>query len=359
MKLAIFLFMVSLPLIAKGSNFVMHFLPAGTVRTDPLTYTQDGNCLSEHVHRFFGALSPKSMRPEVTYDDLRAAPGNTGDVGSDNLSLYWNPVIYKVVNPNSNQQSYEILPVEFASIYYLFKTGNTTAFPKGLKMKIDHKKAPPNKITSECTGPIPCSRTDQGGCDGYGPSNQANTKFLPLTACEVELFFELIFPTCWDGVNLEHPTNDHVAYNKECDDEYICFEYDCPASHPIKIPEINLFLVINNYEGGAHVFSDGTDMFHSDFMSGWDVPALQYVLDNCDNGSNIPDGGNFCTPWLKYSIEVTEGGTDEADHDMVKRIKATVPPAVNTQKTISPEKVTNVSQLPSGKCTGTLLPPSA
>ena len=50
------------------------------VRTDPLTFSQDGECLSDHVHRFFGALSPKTMRPEVTFEELRAAPGNTGDV---------------------------------------------------------------------------------------------------------------------------------------------------------------------------------------------------------------------------------------------------------------------------------------
>ena len=40
----------------------------------------------------------------------------------------------------------------------------------------------------------------------------------------------------------------------------ICFIYDCPATHPVKLPEINLFLIIENYSGGAHVFADGTDV---------------------------------------------------------------------------------------------------
>ena len=39
------------------------------------------------------------------------------------------------------------------------------------------------------------------------------------------------------------------------------------------------------YEGGAHVFSDGSDVFHSDFMSGWRQQDLQEVLDECDNDS--------------------------------------------------------------------------
>ena len=49
------------------------------------------------MHRFYGAVSDRTMRPEVSFEDLRAAPGNTGNV-EENKSLYWNPVIYKVMN---------------------------------------------------------------------------------------------------------------------------------------------------------------------------------------------------------------------------------------------------------------------
>ena len=45
--------------------------------------------------RFYGAASDLTMRPEVSYADLRSASGNTGNV-EENKSLYWNPVIYKV-----------------------------------------------------------------------------------------------------------------------------------------------------------------------------------------------------------------------------------------------------------------------
>ena len=34
-------------------------------RTDPLEFSQTGACLSDHVHRFYGAVSDKTMRPEV------------------------------------------------------------------------------------------------------------------------------------------------------------------------------------------------------------------------------------------------------------------------------------------------------
>ena len=71
---------------------------------------------------------------------------------------------------------------------------------------------------------------------------------------------EAIFPNCWDGVNLESSTGDHVIYNPNCEDEVTCFQDPCPASHPVRIPEISLFLVVPNYEGGAHVFADGSDV---------------------------------------------------------------------------------------------------
>merc|ERR1712211_64647 len=72
--------------------------------TDPLMFSQTGECLSDHVHRFYGAASDRTMRPEVSYSDLRNAPGNTGNV-EENKSLYWNPAIYKVVIQNGNKQT--------------------------------------------------------------------------------------------------------------------------------------------------------------------------------------------------------------------------------------------------------------
>ena len=62
----------------------MDFLPLGDVRTDPII---NPTCLSDHVHTFYGA---QRMRPETTYEDLRSADGNSGNV-VENKSLYWHP----------------------------------------------------------------------------------------------------------------------------------------------------------------------------------------------------------------------------------------------------------------------------
>ena len=78
----------------------------------------------------------------------------------------------------------------------------------------------------------------------------------------LELEINIKFPTCWDGVNTESVDGNHVAYSVECDgDEHNeCFDFDCPASHPVKMPEIHLYVRVLGYEGGAHMFADGGDV---------------------------------------------------------------------------------------------------
>ena len=143
-------------------------------------FSQIGNCLSDHVHRFYGATSPRTMRPDVTYEDLRSASGNTGNV-EENKSLYWNPAIYQIKNPNG-EKTFELVDIWFASAYYVFRTKKATAFPSGLKMKAfgDNKLS---RVTAVCDGSYPCERNDAWGCNAYGPSNQGTNGFLPVTGC--------------------------------------------------------------------------------------------------------------------------------------------------------------------------------
>ena len=94
-----------------------------------------------------------------------------------NKSLYWNPVIYKVLNPSSASPSYQMVDVWFASAYYVWKTGQATAFPAGLKMKASgaNKAA---RVGDSCGPETKCKRKDQGGCKQIGAN-----KFFPKKAC--------------------------------------------------------------------------------------------------------------------------------------------------------------------------------
>ena len=88
---------------------------------------------------------------------------------------------------------------------------------------------------------------------------ETNKMFLPVAELEINIKF----PTCWDGVNTEARNGvKHVVYADECDgrEHNECFDFDCPRSHPVKLPEIHLYVRVLEYEGGAHMFADGTDV---------------------------------------------------------------------------------------------------
>ena len=153
-------------------------------------------------------------------------------------------------------------------------TGRTTAFPAGLKMRTGFDEGQ-TRAVSTCDGRYSCEREDEGGCNPYGPSDQEGHGFLPTSGCGGNLCFNSIniiniflelelnikFPTCWDGENAETTDQSHVSYALECGPDFNeCFDFDCPESHPVRIPEIHLYVRILGYEGGAHMFSNETDV---------------------------------------------------------------------------------------------------
>ena len=71
-----------------------------------------------------------------------------------------------------------------------------------------------------------------------------------------ELEINIKFPTCWDGQNVESSSGDHVMYAPECDanEHNECFEFDCPSSHPVRMPEIHLYVRVLGYEENCSRF---------------------------------------------------------------------------------------------------------
>ena len=105
-----------------GTSSKMDFLSLGSVRTDPLL---NPTCLSDHVHTYYGAAA--SLRPETTYEEMRAATGNSGNV-EENKSLYWHPSVYKY---DAGSNTYDLQEIWFASAYYVWQTGAATTSAAG------------------------------------------------------------------------------------------------------------------------------------------------------------------------------------------------------------------------------------
>jgi len=327
-----------------GTSIKMDFLPLGDARIDPVI---SPGCLSDHVHTFYGA---SIISASTTYEDLRAAQGNSGNV-EENPSLYWHPTVYQV-EPSTGVRTKA--PIWFASAYYVWETGATTAWPNAFKM-IAYSSTTPTEDSGpqefvgtgpfgksntkfECASPSTCERSD---CS-------TTNAFFPAEACgELEVSFKMA--SCWDGVSTDSENHmSHVEYTSDG-----AFDSQCPDSHPVKIPQIHLYFRIQNYQGGHHEFSDGTGVYHADYMSGWNQTFLQNLLDNCQNPSEAANPDAFCEDILTYRGSTKVTGEAHEDSDISGKLQP-LQPTLDISA-ITTESIDNIIELPSGACTGELL----
>jgi len=306
---------------SSATSMKIDYLKLTDVRTDPITHPGGP---SPHVHSFYGA---SEAAPSTTYEKLRAAAGNTGNV-KENKSLYWHPTIYRY---DKNTGRFAVQSTSYFSTYYIWPTGDATAFPDGLKMIGGGAgTATESRPESDCSNPGPCP---DGDCERWND-------FFPATSCD-ELEMSMLMPSCWDGVNLDSADHrSHMAYpkNSEADGK-------CPETHPVRLPQIAVFTRIAPYLGGVHLFSDGTGHFHADYFSGWKSKELQEVLDECENDSMF----SAPTGWCEDHVTFRDAPKDEdaEDEELREKLVPLQPPAFDASA-ISDEPVDDVAHLPGG-----------
>lgn len=230
---------------------------------DPIVFpNQPGR---SHLHAFFGntALNGNSTAASV------ATSGNsTCRGGILNRSAYWVPSIIDTRDGT---------PVRPAASHFYYKTAalvpsTMQSFPAGLRMIAgDAKAAAPTSI---------------GGfsCQGSNVPQQQGSA-IPNCPVGSEMYQNVIFPQCWDGVNLDSPDHkSHMAYPTG---------RSCPASHPVPVPEIAFNIVYPITEANAptrwRLSSDnyssslpGGYSNHGDWFNGWRPDIMDAFVRNCD-----------------------------------------------------------------------------
>jgi len=230
------------------------------------------------------------------------------------------------------------------SAYYVWETKETTAFPDGFKM-IGGYDIDKSRASAECVNESPC---DDGDC-------YTENDFFPVDKCE-ELEVSMRMPNCWDGVNIDSPPS-HTSHIEYAEDS--AFDGECPSSHPVKLPQIQLFFRIIPYDGGWHTFSDMSSIFHSDYVSGWNQTFLQNVLDECVNDGDGAMPNFFCEDFLTFRDApkcTDENSCDFADPKLLEKIEVIQPPPLDIKATIVAEETEQVAgNLPRGTCRGALV----
>jgi hypothetical protein len=173
-------------------------------------------------------------------------------------------------------------PIKPQALIAYYKTGYTLApssiraVPTGLRMIAGD----PNRSSPQQYGPTVFKCINNASGTGAPSSSVPNCVYGTET-----LWMTIMFPQCWDGVNLDSPDHkSHMAYPSGG---------RCPSSHPVGIPEISFNVLFAPTEANStlrwRLSSDTYDASipagysaHGDWFNGWKPDIMDAWVKGCD-----------------------------------------------------------------------------
>lgn len=269
-----------------------------------------GQRASTHLHMYFGnALADFSS----TGASLASSGDATCQGGPLNRSAYWVPAVL--------DQNGDVRPAQYMLAYYK-RAGNedVVPYPNGLQMVVGNAMATSPQPGREqpvgagvdyswsCGSPITVGKHDAG-------------RLIPNCSPGEFLTLSLIFPRCSDG-RLESADNkSHMAYP-------VNYGASCPASHPIRHPQLTYNIHWNNNDastGDWYLSSDdhrgmggalmpGGTTTHADWIGAWHPDVLDIMTGGCFNADHDCKGGTI-SPSLRLDSPNIQGFSPSSIYD--------------------------------------------
>jgi hypothetical protein len=236
-------------------------------QVDPIVNPGPAGTPSAHMHDFFGNTSTGS---ESTYSSMISA-GTTCPFSPDTAG-YWVPSLLdehdEYIEPELMIVYYRNRPIEY---------GTTTVFPADFRMIAGGAGTHPHAYWT-------CDGQSDGALETRAPS--------PPDCGGDRVKLQVFFPSCWDGTRIDSANHrDHVAYAFDEDDGTSTDIGDdvCPASHPVKIPQLHLRVIYPEQDGASYHLSDHAPIAHADFWNTWDQAELEQAVVDCLRGGRNCD----------------------------------------------------------------------
>ncbi|RAH65543.1 DUF1996 domain-containing protein [Aspergillus aculeatinus CBS 121060] len=268
---------------------------SGVARIDPIMAP---GIPSDHVHAVHGSGGFSMSANEAS---LKQSSCTSCAVTQDK-SAYWAPALYFV---HQNGDAELVNEVGGMLAYYLLNGENVTAFPENFRMmagdtyRRDFPWPIPDPPQSEWSGNDLKQEALRQKAVGFNclnyqkdPEPSLGRHFLPNKTyldehCTEGVRFELMFPSCWNGKDIDTPDHkSHLAYPS------LVMDGECPKGFEHRLVSLFYESIWDTYafksKKGNFVLANGDPTgygYHGDFMYGWDSQVLQQAVDTCTNMS--------------------------------------------------------------------------